>query len=917
MTTVVLNPDFEALLDGLRDTRLPGLSLDFEDLLDNFSIKEDLLIDDPTLSATGLTARFESLDPSDPTPYTFTISGSGITPSGSLEQLEAAIDASTANGTLNQIRIDYGTQTIAQLDIAPGSLTLTSGAQSLQLTGGFPITLSEIFNIIDIVDGDGEGSLAQYGFTGFTLRDGGEVLASLSTDDDTLTLNLDGFTLTATDADIRIEDVESFLFPGRAQIVPQIDLFDSSGQLVTEDVLPAISPFGSSGPNESTIAFTVPEAGGTFYVQVRASDEDIAVWQRDTGLYQLTSSFWGFTPDANQWTFEGADAPDNISTPYVLNSGASFLGAVDFVGDADWIRITLPEPINDFGFPNYFADFITVDGTFIGSAAGVVVLSAFGTGQPAPVLRDLQGISFSGLTITTPDGTEVVSATEVESFGAFIDALDAALRALRPDLPDIGGLGLAFASGDPHMLTHDGLGYDFHAAGEYVLMRATNGAPFELQARMEPAGENVTANTAAGLRVGDDLIMISSSGPALRINGTDTALADGDTVTLVDAVIARDGNSYRVSVADPQGENSLVQVDVFNSRVDIGVGLTDFWRGNVEGLLGNFSGTIQDDLRVAGTGQAVSIPLQYGDTDGNIGLYGAFRESWRVTEDSTLFTYQDGFGPDSYYLPDYPGQMITLADFSGDALAAAQAAAEEAGLVVGSFAFNNAVLDLLITGDDSFLESAVNAQNALNEAGAPSDAIHMPEVEQGSGILDQLLSIGGAVSSIYGQALDNTTVTFTRAGSAVALTRETREGDSFSFRLSEGATGRLEASRDWDPGAGDPTVTAGDALEVLRMAVGLTPSFGAAKAQNFVAADINGDGAVTAADALEVLRAAVGLNSDHAPRWVFFDAATDWDALGADRTAVNAPATGIDLMAATDLTPLGLQGILLGQMAEV
>lgn len=905
MTTVVLNPDFEDVLDGLSTTRIEDLSLDFAEALGNFSLRGDLLVSDPVLSSTGLSAVLRSLDPSDPINYTFSVSGSGIAPSGSLEQLEAALENGTANGSFNQIRIDYGTQTIAQLDIAPGSLTLTSGAQSLQLTGGFPVSLSEIFNIIDIMEGEGEGSLAQYGFTGFTLRDGEDVLASLSTEGD-FVLTLDGYTLTATDASIRIEDLESFLFPGRSQIVPTLALFDENGQQIFDGVTPLSIPWGDQ--NSNALLFNVPDGGGTFYVQVGAAPGQIVDWQAQTGLYGLFSSFWGFSENANQQTFEdGGDAPANATTPYQLNSGADFRGAVDFVGDLDWIRVELPDPGASF-FSAW--DFST-------DVQGAVRFEVYGLGQPAPVLRDLPGVSFSGLTITTPDGTEVVSATNVESFAAFIDALQAEIAKFAPDLPDIGGLGLAFATGDPHLLTHDGLGYDFHAAGEYVLMRATNDAPFELQARMEPAGENVTANTAAGLRVGDDLIMISASGPALRINGTQTALADGDTLVLEDAVIARNGNSYRIFIEDPSGASSLVQVDVFNSRVDIGVGLTDFWRGNVEGLLGNFSGSIQDDLRVAGTGQAVSIPLQYGDTDGNIGLYGAFRESWRVTDADTLFSYDAGFGPDSYYLPDYPGQMITLADFSGDALAAAEAAAEAAGLVVGSFAFNNAVLDLLITGDDSFLESAVNAQQALNEAGAPPEAIHSPEVEQGSGILDQLLTIGGSVSSIYGQALSNTTVTFTREGSAVSLTRETREGDSFSFRLSEGATGRIEASRDWDPGTGDPAISAADALEVLRMAVGLTPSFGPAQAQNFIAADVNGDGQVTAADALEVLRAAVGLATEHAPRWVFFDATTDWAGIEASATAVNAPASGIDLMAATGLEGLGLQGILLGQMAEI
>ena len=753
MTNLILNPDYENLLGGLSMTRLATLTLQFEEELSNFDPSVDLLIGEPVLTATGLTVQFDSSDPFDTTPYTLTVSGSGISPADSLDSLLAALDTGTADGTISQIRVDYGSQTILQFDIAPGGLTLSSGDLALELTGGFPVTLSEIISVMEIIEGVSEGSLDAYGFTGAILRDGGEVLASLTLGQD-LVLDLDGYSLVVEDLDIQLPEVVDFIMSSQAEITP--------------------------------------------------------------------------------------------------------------------------------------------------------------------VLRDIPGISFSAVTITAPDGTVILSATEVDSFASFIDALDAELNVLDPGLPDIGGLGLAFATGDPHLLTHDGLGYDFHAAGEYVLMRATDGAVFELQARMEPAGENVTANTAAAIRIGGDTIMISATGAALRVNGVETALADEGSLSLDGATIARQGNSYRIFVDDPVGgtDISLVQVDLFANRVDIGVGLSDYWKGNVEGLLGNFSGNINDDLRVAGTGEAVSFPLQYGDDGGRIGLYGSFRESWRVGADDTLFTYADGFGPDSYYLADYPGQMVTFDEFSADALLAAESAAEAAGLTPGTFAFQNAVLDLLITGDESFIESAQNTQVTLDSGGAQAGQVFVPEVT-GGGITDQLLSVAGRVADISGDALDNATVTFRPDGSAVVLTRLTREGDSFEFKLSQGASGRLEASREWAPEAGDPTVSAGDALDVLRMAVGIAPSFGQAKAQNFIAADLNGDGQVTAGDALDVLRAAVGLEGSAAPRWVFFDAATDWDALGSSNTAVNAPETGIDLDVSGAIAGLEMQGILLGHMAPV
>lgn len=175
----------------------------------------------------------------------------------------------------------------------------------------------------------------------------------------------------------------------------------------------------------------------------------------------------------------------------------------------------------------------------------------------------------------------------------------------------------------------------------------------------------------------------------------------------------------------------------------------------------------------------------------------------------------------------------------------------------------------------------------------------------------------GHVTAAMGDPLGGAELIFVDADGAPVLITTSAADGSFSATLSDGGAVRLDAARDWTPTAGDPAITATDALDVLRLTVGLNPSFGVARAQNYIAADMNGDGAVTALDALEVLRATVGLTSDHAPRWVFFDAATEWNSVAASHTAVNAPETGIDLAMNTALSGLDLQGILLGHMTAL
>lgn len=74
--------------------------------------------------------------------------------------------------------------------------------------------------------------------------------------------------------------------------------------------------------------------------------------------------------------------------------------------------------------------------------------------------------------------------------------------------------------------------------------------------------------------------------------------------------------------------------------------------------------------------------------------------------------------------------------------------------------------------------------------------------------------------------------------------------------LPAGITGRLDAAS----GSGDPgALGVSDALDILRLAVGLAPSFGPATPLDLAAADVDRSGDVGVGDALDVLRVAVGL----------------------------------------------------------
>jgi len=118
----------------------------------------------------------------------------------------------------------------------------------------------------------------------------------------------------------------------------------------------------------------------------------------------------------------------------------------------------------------------------------------------------------------------------------------------------------------------------------------------------------------------------------------------------------------------------------------------------------------------------------------------------------------------------------------------------------------------------------------------------------------------------------------------------------FDLSAAAGETGTLHILRSYSAGA--PALTVGDALDVLRLAVGLQPSFGPATPADRIASDFDRDGTITVGDALDVLRVAVGLSTETAPEWLFLDPAADLAEVAAgdaplpDGQPVTVPDTG-------------------------
>ena len=106
-------------------------------------------------------------------------------------------------------------------------------------------------------------------------------------------------------------------------------------------------------------------------------------------------------------------------------------------------------------------------------------------------------------------------------------------------------------------------------------------------------------------------------------------------------------------------------------------------------------------------------------------------------------------------------------------------------------------------------------------------------------------------------------------------------------------------------------ITSGDALDALRLSVGLPTQAGTASAFDFIAADFNQDGKITSSDALEILKFSVGLQGSSQPEWVFLKSDSDVGAM--TKNDVNYErAVALDI-GEIDIT-IGLVGVLIGDV---
>lgn len=289
----------------------------------------------------------------------------------------------------------------------------------------------------------------------------------------------------------------------------------------------------------------------------------------------------------------------------------------------------------------------------------------------------------------------------------------------------------ASSRGDPHLLSLDGVSYDFQSGGEFTYLRGPEG--FEVQARQTPVPTAsapppnqhtglqscVSINTAVAVRLGKHKISIQQPlepseklPPAIRIDGE---LVNLDTKAFDlgnGASVATIQNGQGVSLSAPDG----TQIEVTSNWW----GLHQLRYMNVDvrgtsardGVLGSIAPT--GWLPALSDGSSLgAIPASMAQRFSDLNV--KFADSWRVNELSSLFDYLPGQSTKDYTFAEWPPEtpICNKAPGLGDMVEEPideKKAMEICGKVKDRVRFQQCVFDVSATGEPGFAQLYANAE---------------------------------------------------------------------------------------------------------------------------------------------------------------------------------------------------------------
>ena len=252
------------------------------------------------------------------------------------------------------------------------------------------------------------------------------------------------------------------------------------------------------------------------------------------------------------------------------------------------------------------------------------------------------------------------------------------------------GTGNGAGVGDPHLLTFDGLKYDFQAVGEFTLTLDPTDK-FEVQIRTAPWAGRLDISMIVGVaaNVAGDRVSFFPDGSSF-VNDVGATLAEG-THALANGGELR-ASSGRLVIAWPNGDLVTAHARGFYLDVELSVAASRTKR--LLGLLGNFDRDAEQEL-ASRDGALLGPKPTFAD------FYGGFAESWRIRQEDSLFTYRPGTSTETFTDRTFPHTTATSANVPSDKAALARATCMAAG-VTDAVWLDACILDVSLTGDARF-----------------------------------------------------------------------------------------------------------------------------------------------------------------------------------------------------------------------
>ena len=311
------------------------------------------------------------------------------------------------------------------------------------------------------------------------------------------------------------------------------------------------------------------------------------------------------------------------------------------------------------------------------------------------------------------------------------------------------GPSCSHSNGDPHMLTINQQRYDFQAAGEFTLLRSTDGN-VDIQARQEPRDTDgrMSIDTAIAAKVGSHRVGVYVTGTGLEahlevhVDGSVVDLSTGPKDLGGGGSISSYQNGYEIDFPDGTKMWTLsVGQWGINTQISPSSGL----RTGGSGLLGP---VIPGYLGVPSLPDGTRLPAATDSQQRLAVVYGQFADAWRVTDATSLFDYDAGKSTASYTIKPYPTdpKYASLTDLSLDQHSAGETACSA---ITDSDLHDDCVFDVGVSGENGFADAYAATQSfedapavapTASPAASPSTGLG---AANGAIAMTQGLAIGG------------------------------------------------------------------------------------------------------------------------------------------------------------------------------